>query len=396
MQAIVLAAGEGLRLRPLTTHRPKVMLPVGGRPILEHVVRALVANGVTEITFVTGYNRERIQTHFQDGDEFGAKIRYAVQKSQLGTGHALATGMDAMVPEEPFLVFPGDNYVTPQLVRSLLEAPGESALITTQSTEPSKYGVVATEGEWISEIQEKPEIPTTRLISTGIYRLSPSIRDFLEHPAGLALTGAVNDAIQHGLKVCNVMTEDAWQDVVYPWDLLDVNDRALSALQGIENAGTVEDAVTLQGAVTIGEGSTLRNGCYLIGPVHIGAHCDIGPNVVLRGPISIGDHVRIRPFSDLENVVILDHAVIDTGCVLRHSVVDEGVRFGPRVSADRGPAIFMIEEEFHRIDRFGAVVGQDAFIGANSVLEAGAVIGTGATVAANRSVRKVPDKGMVV
>lgn len=396
MQAIVLAAGEGRRLRPLTAHRPKVMLPVGGRPILEHVVRALVANGVTDITFVTGYNRERIQTYFQDGNDFGASISYAVQRQQLGTGHALATGFDATMPDGPFLVFPGDNYVTPGLVKSLLAAPAEAALVTTQSPEPSKYGVVVTEGDRVTEIQEKPVSPRTRLISTGIYRLTPQIRDHLEDPAGLSLTDAVNQAIAGGLAVTNVMTEDAWQDVVYPWDLLDVNARALAERSGITGEGKIEEGATVQGAAFIDQGSTIRTGSYLIGPVYVGANCDIGPNVVIRGPASIGDHVRIGPFSDLENVVVLDSAVIDTGGIIRHTILDEGVRLGPRVSADRGPTIFTIDEEFQRIDRLGAVVGQDAFIGANTVLEPGAVIGTGASVAANRTVGKVPDNGMVV
>lgn len=396
MQAIVLAAGEGRRLRPLTTYRPKVMLPVGGRPILEHVIRALVANGVTEITLVTGYNRERIQTHFQDGDDYGARITYAVQRQQLGTGHALTTGFDAAVPDEPFLVFPGDNYVTPGLVRSLLDAPGQAALVTTQSPEPVKYGVVHTERDKVTRIEEKPTAPATRLISTGIYRLTPQIRDHLEDPTGLSLTDAVNAAIEDGLEVTNVMTEDSWQDVVYPWELLDVNDRALSQVSESKEEGHIESGATIQGGVVIGPGTTIRTGAYLVGPIYIGAHCDIGPNVVIRGPASIGDHVHIGPFSDLENVLVLDHAAIDTGAVIRHSVLDEGVRLGPRVSADRGPAVFEIEGEFHRIDRFGAVIGQDAYLGANVVLKPGAMIGVGAHVAGNRSVDRVPDKGRIV
>lgn len=395
MQAIILAAGEGRRLHPLTAHRPKVMIPVAGRPILEHVVRALVDNGIDDLTIVTGYNRERIQTHFQDGDDFGAQIRYAVQERQLGTGHALATGLDAINTDSPFLVLPGDNHVTAGLVRSLIDAPGGSALITTRSAEPSKYGVVAIEGDDVTHIEEKPRRPETRLISTGIYRFEPGIRPYLDQPTGIALTDAVNHYLKDGHQVTNVPTEDSWADIVYPWDLLQVNHQVLSRLEGIENGGDNDDGVMISGAARIGHGTTIRQGSYIIGPVYIGAHCDIGPNVVIRGPASIGDHVTIGPFGDLEDVAVMDDVQIDTGAILRHTVIDEGARIGPRVASDAGPAVFEIDDEFRRIDQFGAVIGQDAFLGANVVLEPGSVIGFRASVSPNRTVQRVPDKGVV-
>lgn len=395
MQAIVLAAGEGRRLRPLTKHRPKVMLPVGGRPILEHVVEALTANGVTEITFVVGYHREVIQTHFQDGDDWGAKITYVNQDRQLGTGHALATGFDAVRPERDFLVLPGDNHVSAQLVKALIDAPGDAALVTTQSPEPAKYGVVETEGESVVRIEEKPTAPRSRLISTGIYRFSPAIRGHIENSESVVLTDAVNRAIDGGMRVTSVATEDAWDDVVYPWDILTVNHRVLRALDGVQNAGTTEENVAIRGAARIGTGTQLRNGCYIIGPVQIGEHCDIGPHVVIRGPTTIGNHVRIGPFSDIENVSVMDNAQIDSGALLRHTIVDEGARIGPRVSTDRGPTVFETEDGFMRIDSLGAVIGQDAFLGANVVLEPGAIIGNGATIAPNRVAHRLPDKGMV-
>lgn len=396
MQAIILAAGEGRRLRPLTAHRPKVMLPVGGRPLLEHVVTALVSQGVTDITMVVGYHKERIQTHFQDGDDHGCTIRYAHQERQLGTGHALATGYDAAAPDGPFLVLPGDNFVTPDLVRALIDAPGDAALVTTRSTTPSKYGVVETEKQRVVRIVEKPETPSSRLISTGIYRFTPEIRDYLEGTEGVALTDAVNTLVDDEHTVTTVPTEDAWEDIVHPWDLLSVNHRVLRRMDAPEVQGETEDTVTIRGPCRIGEGTVVRQGTQILGPVSIGDHCDIGPNVVIRGPASIGDHVHIGPFGDLENVVVHDNAVIDTGAILRHSIIDTGARLGPRVAADRGPAIYETDHEFTRIDSLGAVIGQDAFIGANVVLEPAAVIGTQASIAPNRTVHRVPDKAQVI
>lgn len=396
MQAILLAAGEGRRLRPLTRNRPKVMIDVGGKPILEHNVSALVQSGITDITLVVGYRRESIQNHFGDGRDWGADIRYAVQERQLGTGHALLTGLDAAEPKGPFLVLPGDNHIAPRLIQSLIQAEGEAVLATTRTRMPREYGVVHVEDDHVKRIEEKPRRPETRLISTGIYRLPPTIRDHLGGEERTALPDAVNHAIQHGMAVKNLPTEDTWQDAVYPWDLLSLNDRVLRNLETDTKQAEIMDNVTIEGPCRIGTGTRIRAGSYIIGPVVIGEDCDIGPNALLYGPLTVGDHSRIGPFTETQASLILENVRVDTGCVVRHSILDDGARLGPRVSTDRGPAVFETDDELRRVDRLGAVVGQDAFIGANTVLEPAAIIGTGASVAPNRIVKRVQDNGSVV
>lgn len=396
MQAILLAGGEGRRLRPLTHNRPKVMIPVGGAPILEHSVRALVACGVTDITLVVGYQRQTIQTHFGDGADYGADIRYAVQERQLGTGHALAVGMEAARPDAPFLVLAGDNHIAPALLQSLIAHEGDAALATTRTSSPREYGAVHLKGDQITHIEEKPQQPTTRLVSTGIYRLPPTIREHLQSPETHVLTDAVNQAIQSGLKLSAFKTEDTWQDAVYPWDLLSVNDRILRGLESDTEKATIETGATVTGPCRIGSGTHIRTGSYIVGPVVIGEDCDIGPHAVIYGPATVGDHTRVGSFTQIENSLVLDNVRVDTGALLRHTIIDNGVRVGPRVSTDRGPAIYEAEHELRRIDTLGAVVGHDAFLGANTVLEPAAMIGCAASVAANRTVRRVPDHGSVV
>src|SRR3972149_3751795 len=107
MKAIVLAAGEGARMGPFTASEPKVMIRVGNRPILEHVLRALAAEGVTAIVLTVGYRRERIMSYFQDGKAFGAKIEYVVQNKQIGTAHALLEARAKV--DGPFLALNGGN-----------------------------------------------------------------------------------------------------------------------------------------------------------------------------------------------------------------------------------------------------------------------------------------------
>ena len=121
MKAIILAAGEGLRCRPLTLTRSKVMLPIANRPILEHVIDSLEKNGINEIILVVGYEKERIMDYFQDGLNFGVKIKYVEQKAQLGTAHAIEQAKKLIDPDDSgFLVLNGDNLVEPKTIADLL------------------------------------------------------------------------------------------------------------------------------------------------------------------------------------------------------------------------------------------------------------------------------------
>ncbi|OYT47556.1 hypothetical protein B6U83_04840 [Thermoplasmatales archaeon ex4484_36] len=141
MKAVILAAGEGRRLRPLTESMSKGMLPVGNRPILSYGIEALKEVGVRDIVMVVGYRREKIQNYFGDGRQFGVNIEYVVQRSRLGTAHALMQAREKV--DGPFLLLPGDNLFTSQGLKRLLELPeGSWGMLITESRMPSKYGVV--------------------------------------------------------------------------------------------------------------------------------------------------------------------------------------------------------------------------------------------------------------
>ncbi|GAG16823.1 unnamed protein product, partial [marine sediment metagenome] len=119
-QAVILAAGEGQRLRPLTVLKPKVMIPIADKPILQYVVEALAVNGVRHIIMVVGYRKEQVQDYFGSGEKLGVEIDYIVQKQQLGTAHALMHAKDAV--EDRFLVLPGDNIIKSDTIAPLVEA----------------------------------------------------------------------------------------------------------------------------------------------------------------------------------------------------------------------------------------------------------------------------------
>src|SRR5213593_308956 len=138
MKAVILAAGEGARMGPFTASVPKVMIPVGNRPLLEYVVQALAENGVRDLIFVVGYRRERIQSHFQDGKAFGAHITYVTQTKQLGTAHAIWEARGHL--EDPFIVLNGSNMVDARSSRTSSPPPRSRPCSSRKASAPRATG----------------------------------------------------------------------------------------------------------------------------------------------------------------------------------------------------------------------------------------------------------------
>ena len=372
---MVLAAGEGTRLRPFTNSRPKVMIPVANRPILSFIVQALVDNDIREIVFVVGYKRERIMSYFGDGQAFGAKIEYVVQEKQLGTAHALLAAK-AKVQEE-FLVLAGDNIIDARIVSELLQAKEGPAMAVAVSEMPSKYGVVGQEAGRVVSIVEKPTTTSEKVVSTGMYRLTPETFIILEEAASKGIM-AITHALGANLKRMHlraVHTTGKWMDVVYPWDIIKVNSAAME-WEGLSVQGTVEDNVVLKGPVSIGTGSRIRSGCYIEGPVVIGKGCDIGPNVTIQAATSIGDAVVVGPYSHITESVIMNHVNIGSQAHLSHCVIDDGVQAGPGLMSAASEANLSVEREIFALKRIGMLVGQNTSFGSGVTVEAGTIVGS--------------------
>ena len=303
MQAIILAAGEGTRLRPFTMSKPKVMLPVGNKPILAYVVKALVENGLKDIIMVVGYRKERIMSFFGDGSKFGAKITYVVQEKQLGTAHALAHVKNLV--KEDFVLVAGDNIIDKETVSRIIQHDNNPSVLVTESELPSKYGVITVENDRVSSITEKPERKIGNIINTGVYHFNKDIFQIADEGVragkyGITqvLAGKIED-----VRLEAVRTDGRWNDAVYPWDLIKLNETALD-LHGQEISGMIDQGVTMKGPISIGAGSRIRAGTYLEGPIVIGEGCDIGPSVAIFPSTSIGNSVEIGPFTSIHNSII--------------------------------------------------------------------------------------------
>ncbi len=138
-QAVILAAGEGRRLKPFTVNKPKAMLSIAGKPIIQYVLESLAENGIRDIIFIVGYHKEQIFDYIGDGKQFGVEAKFITQSKQLGTAHALAQAKGAT--EEEFLVLPGDKLISPETVAQLIKAQVPAILVKREEN-PSRYGVV--------------------------------------------------------------------------------------------------------------------------------------------------------------------------------------------------------------------------------------------------------------
>ena len=395
MKAVVLAAGEGMRLRPLTVSEPKVMIPVANRPILEYVVDALVKNDVREIVMVVGYRKERIMSHFEDGKKFGARIDYVVQEKQLGNGHALLSAKDRLSGE--FMVLPGDNIVDRRAVGDLLRAGSCPSALVVESENPSKYGVVTIDKGTIKDVVEKPQELISNIILTGMYCLSDKIFGFIERCIADGEYGLSN-AVQLSLgahPLTPVFSDGLWIDAVYPWDLLELNAAALENLS-IKTAGKTEPQVMISGPVGIGEETVIRAGTTIYGPVLIGDGCDIGPNVTIFPSTSIGNSVTIEPYTMVKNSILMSNCSIGAHSYLSHCVLGYGVKSQSHLMAPGSEAYVNIADEFFKVPHMGSILGEDTTFGTGVAVEPGTIVGAGCKVSSGaKIIRNLPNRSLV-
>jgi UDP-N-acetylglucosamine diphosphorylase / glucose-1-phosphate thymidylyltransferase / UDP-N-acetylgalactosamine diphosphorylase / glucosamine-1-phosphate N-acetyltransferase / galactosamine-1-phosphate N-acetyltransferase len=384
MQAIILAAGEGVRVRPLTRSRPKAMIPVANRPIIDYVIDALIKNGIRDIVVVVGYRKEQV-TRFLNGLE--VPIDVVIQEKQLGTAHALQCAESKIKGD--FLVLPGDNYIDPQSVARIKDIP--NAILVKEHPNPSNFGVVLLNNGLVTDIVEKPEHSPSFMVSTGIYSLK---NNFLSYIHGNDITDAIPGMIAAGEQIRAIPADD-WQDAIFGWDLLKMNRRLLKNLP-MARQGTASRQSTIQGPVNIGRGTTIGPNTVITGPVVIGNDCAIGPNCVIMPNSSIGSRVNMDPFTVIGDAIIMDDTFIGSHGRIFDAVVGERCSLADHTSIST--AIGLMDIEGHPIrSEFGAVIGDNVTSGPFTVFK-NCIVGNNVAIEGQESIssRTVPDGSMVI
>jgi UDP-N-acetylglucosamine diphosphorylase/glucosamine-1-phosphate N-acetyltransferase len=388
-QAVILAAGEGQRLRPFTVNRPKAMLSIADKPILQYIIEALARNGIRNIVLVVGYRREQVYDYLGSGEKLGVNITYINQLSQLGTAHALLQARE--VVDNEFLVLPGDNLIETTTIADFVQVKPE-ALLVKRVNNPVRYGVVNIEEGEVQNIIEKPKEATSNLVNTGIYVFTKNVFKFME--GVLDIPDVLNSMLTEGYTINALETEGTWLDVVYPWDIISLNNAVLKNIE-VSLGGTIEAGVSLRGNVVIGMESVVRSGSCIYGPAVIGSGCDIGTQVCIMPSTSIGDNVTISPFTEIKNSVIGDDIAIGPGCIISDSVIDKGCVLQGRFTALGGPSEVRVNGESSTIN-IGVIMGEECQVDSGVTAQPGVIVGNYCQVQAMKVLSgHLPDHSLI-
>ncbi|MFC1991677.1 bifunctional sugar-1-phosphate nucleotidylyltransferase/acetyltransferase [Chloroflexota bacterium] len=378
MKAVILAAGEGHRMRPLTYTRPKVMLTIANKPIMEHLLIEAKSAGIEEFILIVGYHDEQIRYYFGNGEKWGVSIDYCTQRKQSGTADALRA-VEGMV-EGNFLMMNGDIIASHQDIRSLAGGKGNTMSLTeVENTED--LGLVEISKDEVVRIHEKVEKPPSNLANAGLYLFTPDIFTAVSQtstsPRGeYEITDSLQLLIDQGHHV-SYQKVDYWLDFSYPWDLLSANEFLLANLES-QNLGEVEDNVVIKNTVFIGKGTIVRSGSYIIGPVVIGQNCDIGPHCYIRPHTSIGDNCHIGGAVEVKNSIIMNETKIPHHNYVGDSIIGEGCNLG---AGTKIANLRLDEQEISvagrntRRRKLGAIIGDGVKTGINACINTGSMIG---------------------
>lgn len=384
-QALVLAAGPAQRLLPLTANRPKGMLLVGGRPLLQHAVEALKAHGVTDVVVVVGANGEKIQSFLKDGHDFGLRIRYAHQARPDGTLAAVRLALPELDGGKPVLILPGHAYVTRDLLAPLLQSPATSLLVAT-AAQGHRQGVPSVRARLLAAMgHDTPTVGSTR-VGTNLMNAGA---DFLAAVASGGLDGhteldlALGDWAARGGVVHIAEAVHPWRVLVEPWDLLRLNEEVLEHLPRGRNgavgpppappgsAGAPGDAAVhgLDGhgrdGVRIGRDTVVAPTATLIGPVTVGDGCTIGDYAVVGPYVSIRNATVVGSHCEVRRSILNNNVLLDSHSVLRGGILDDGAQVGPG---------FLCQETATGTGLRGCIIGRDAVLRARTTLPGGSLV----------------------
>lgn len=316
-QAVILAAGEGRRLRPLTLTRPKPLLPLANTFALKHNLEQLPKE-ITEVILVIGYKKEIIREKIGSSYQ-GKKIRYVLQEKQRGTGHA-AKKASPFLKNNFLLLYGDDLYDKEDIKKCLFKKP---CISLKRVKNPSNFGVVVTKGQSVAGLLEKPQNPSSNLVNTGLYYLDKSIFNFKikkSKRGEYEFTDYLKELIEKD-KLYFSLAQN-WIPISCSWNLLDANEFLLKKLKR-KISGRIEKNVTLKGSVVVGKGTLIESGSRIEGPVYIGKNCQIGPNSYIRPSTSIQDNCKVGQAVEIKNSVIGSNTKIPHLSYVGDSIIGE-------------------------------------------------------------------------
>ncbi len=381
MKAFILAAGKGTRMRPLTVNTPKPLLPVGGKPIIQHLIDNMEEK-VDEIIILLGWRGEMIKETVHSEE---AEIKFTQQEKLLGTADAISHAEEFM--DDRFICLNGDIVITKRDLHDFIDFFSDkdhSVLGMTEVKDPESYGVIITEEEKVTDIIEKPKRPESDLINAGIYGFTMDIFEAIKKTEKSSrgeyeITDSLQILIDH--KLLGFEISEGWYELSRPWDLLSANKELMEQTLKKKNQGKIEDNVHIEGKVYVSEGASIKEGAYLKGPIYIGEGAEIGPNCYIRPSTFIGKNCKVGNAVEVKNSIVMEDTQIPHHNYVGDSVIGKDCNFG---SGTKVANLRLDEREIsviHREERIGTkrrklgvIMGDEVKTGINSMIDPGTII----------------------
>lgn len=406
MQAVILAAGRGTRMGPLTETMAKPMLPVADRPLVAHVADAAIEAGADELVFTVGYGADSVRDYF-GATYAGVPVQYADQLAQLGTADALAVAADLL--DGDFAVLNGDSlYRAADLERLFSQVPQVGAY---RVDNPGDYGVLVTENDVVSEVREKPADPSSNRINAGAYTFPADAVSLLDVPESERGERELTDVLDRLVERGGLQAVDFewWMDIGRPWELLVANEQRLpggstpvastdggqmatteSASQigdesaRIAAAATVHPDATLRGDVVVEADAEIGPGVVIEGPTLVRSGATVGPNAYVRGATLLGKNSHIGHAVEIKNSVVMADSHVAHLSYVGDSVLGRDVNLGAGTNVanlrhDGEPVNLSVKGERVSTGRrkFGTVLGPAVRTGIQTAINAGVTLGAG-------------------
>jgi glucose-1-phosphate thymidylyltransferase len=311
VKGLVLAGGEGTRLRPITHTNAKQLVPVANKPILFYGLEALVKAGVKDIAMIVGETRKEIEQAVGDGSHWGAKITFIPQEAPLGLAHAVKIAQP-FLQKEPFVMYLGDNLLRDGIadwVELFRKQKPNAQVLLTQVPHPEQFGVVEMEAGRVVRLVEKPKQPKSNLALVGIYMFDHTVFDSIDRlkpswRGELEITDAIQSLVDRGLRVEAHVIDGWWKDTGHLSDLLEANRLILETME-ISNQGSILGQCKIEGRVVIEKGAVIQDS-------------------ILRGPVIIGQNTKVThsyvgPFSSVYHDVVIENSAVEHSIILENS-----------------------------------------------------------------------------
>jgi UDP-N-acetylglucosamine diphosphorylase / glucose-1-phosphate thymidylyltransferase / UDP-N-acetylgalactosamine diphosphorylase / glucosamine-1-phosphate N-acetyltransferase / galactosamine-1-phosphate N-acetyltransferase len=398
MKAVILAAGKGTNLSPITTTRPLPMIGLAGSTLFDNTLDLLKKSGINDVFVVVGHQKEKLIERINDNDRNGLNLHYIIQSKNEAIGRAVLQAKSKISPGEYFLLIYGDTITSENLFAKAQQSFHTfKCPIASICLPPSNemFGNVFLNAQMkITQIIEKPKGDNLgNYVLSGAFVLPESFFSLLEKN-GRNMEKALKSLVAEGNLMAS-MWEDGWLDIVYPWHILEANKMLMDSWNesSIAKSAVLEANVTIQGVAHIAEGAVIKAGAVLEGPCSIGKGSYIGNNSLIRSYTSLGANCSVGYGVELKNCVILDRTRVGRLSFIGDSVLGENVDFGAgsmtvNRNLDWTPITVKIGNQnvSSGLTKLGAFVGDNVVVGAGNMIKPGTSVAPGKILPACYSV----------